>query len=462
MTALVILFLTITPVCLALVWPLVLIDFSLLTGAAPLDFGKDGQVAAGLDRMDIHAFRLLGVLVAASLLVVVNVQQTTQYLVRFKFHALFLLFALGTLWWAPSVMYGLRMMAKLAAPFVFLLLVLIVVSTREQLHHIARVMLAAGALTVLVEVISWLLGYRFPGKTGLGIPGLGPAPSSGHLAILSMLAFSAYVHSRSRGYLLLTVCLAGGAAAGFTRITIAGVVAGFALIMFVSSHGLPKLLLPLGGITVLPVLFLFNDSLRYRMFKGGNIPSVGAIEHDPSAALDYVHGSGRFEAWQNVLEQFFYTDPLFGAGVGTTQHYLYTHPSLGLNAIHSEYVRILSELGICGLALFVVALCSYAGTLWTQYGRSSDVDVKTYSLASLGMILVYVLFMATDNAIDYVTSSGIFVFGMIGLAIRAHALSEVPVEPVPVADDQVVLNPYPALVIAQPPRRYPIIEMEQS
>ncbi len=449
------------PICLALLWPTMLIDFSLLVGTVPLSFGKEGQLTDGQDRLDVHAIRLLGILAAAAILVVLNVQQAAQYLIRFKFHVLFLLFAVGTLLWAPSLMYGLRMIAKLTAPLVFLLLVVTVASSREQIHHIERVMLTAGVMTVCVEVISWLLGYRFEGKSGLGVPGLGPAPSSAHLAILSMLAFSAFLQLRSRTHLFLTVCLAGAAAAGFTRITIAGVFAGFALIMFVSSRGMLKYLLPLSGIAILPVLFLFNDSLRYRMFKGGNIPSADAIAHDPSAAVDHVHGSGRFEAWRNVLEQFFYADPLFGAGVGTTQHYLYTHSWLGLNAIHSEYVRILSELGICGFVLFVFALFSYSSMLWAQYRGSSNVDVRKYSLASLGMILAYFIFMATDNAIDYVTSSGIFVFGMIGLAVKSHILSEAPVESAPVLKNQAVLNPHPDPLITRPKRRYPIIEMEK-
>lgn len=461
MIAILTLLFTITPICLALFWPTMLIDFSLLIGTAPLSFGKEGQLADDQDRLDIHAIRLLGILVAAAILVVLNARQAAQYLIRFKFHVFFLLFAVATLLWAPSLMYGLRMIAKLTAPFVFLLLVVTVASNREQIHHIERVMLTAGVATVCVEVISWLLGYRFQGKSGLGVPGLGPAPSSAHLAILSMLAFSAFLQLRSRAHLLLTVCLAGAAAAGFTRITIAGVFAGFALIMFVSSRGISKYLLPLGGIAILPVLFLFNNSMRYRMFKGGDIPSADAIAHDPSVALDHVHGSGRFEAWRNVLEQFFYTDPLFGSGVGTTQHYLYTHPWLGLNAIHSEYVRILSELGICGFLLFVFALFSYSRTLWNQYKKSSNADVRKYSLASLGMILVYFIFMATDNAIDYVTSSGIFVFGMIGVAVKSHILSEAPVDTAPVLKSHIVSNTYPEPAIAQPKRRYPIIEMEK-
>lgn len=460
MIAILIFLLTITPLCLALVWPVVLIDFSLLIGAAPLDFGKEGQLTGDMERLDLHAIRLLGIVTAAALLVVVNVQQTTHYLMRFRVHVVFLLLAVGTLLWSPSLVFGLRMIAKLTGPFVFLLLILAVVSKAEQIHHIERIMFITGILTVLVEISSWLLGYRFEGKSGLGVPGLGPAPSSAHLAILSMLAFSALLHSRSRAHLLLTVCFAGAAAAGFTRNTIAGLFAGFVLMLFVYSRGASKYLLPLTGMVTLPAIFFFNDTLRHRMFKGGAIPSSDAIASNPSVALDHVHGSGRFEAWDVALEKFFYADPLFGSGIGTTQHYLYTHPSIGLNAIHSEYVRLLAELGVCGFLLFVFVLVSYFSSLWRQYKGSPNSDVKRFSLAALGMIIVYFIFMATDNAIDYVTSSGIFVFGMIGLAVKAHEIAEAPIEPVSEMETQSLPNPFSGRVNAMPRRCYPIIEME--
>lgn len=460
MIAILALLLTIIPVCLALLWPVVLIDFSLLIGTLPLNFGKEGQLTGDLDRVDLHSIRLLGILIAAMLIVLFNIRQTTHYLARFKVHVVFFLFAIGSLLWAPSLVFGLRMLAKLIGPFVFLLLILVVVSRVEQIRHVERVMLITGALTVVVEVGSWLLGYKFEGKSGLGVPGLGPAPSSAHLAVLSMLAFSALLQSRSRTALLLTVGLAGAAAAGFTRITIAGLFAGFALMLFVSSRGFIKYVLPLSGMAILPVIFLFNDSLRYRMFKGGIIPSTDAIANNPSVALDYVHGSGRFDAWRNVLDQFFYVDPLLGSGVGTTQHYLYTHPALGLNAIHSEYVRLLTELGIWGFLLFMFALYAYSSRLWTQHKKSSDLDVKRCSLAALGMVVVYFIFMATDNAIDYVTSSGIYVFGMIALAMKAQELSEVSVQSVQGECNKLLSESLSRRITMKSNRYYPIIEMD--
>ena len=343
-----VLLLIIIPSGLAITWPMGLIYFSLLTGAAPITMGQGGQLSGDLGRIDLYAIRLLGLWMATLIVVLFHIHRLPRYIIQFKFHALFLLFSIVALSWAPSILYGTRMIAKLTAPYLFLLLLLVVISKREQIERIEWLTLFTGVIAILVELASFFAGYRFEGKTGLGIPGLGPAPSSAHLAILSMLAFSIFRHSGSKIHLLLTIAFAGVAAAGFTRITIAGMFVGFSTIMFLSSRGVLRYALPFCSMAALPAVFLLNDTLRYRMFKGGEIPSLDAIAKDPSFALESVHGSGRFDAWENVLEMFFFPNSFFGSGTGTTQYFLYTHPQYGLNAIHSEYIRVLVEFGMFG------------------------------------------------------------------------------------------------------------------
>jgi hypothetical protein len=460
MLAILILLIMIFPVSLAVTWPAGLIYFSLLTGAAPITLGKGGALSADIGKIDLYAIRLLGLMVAALIVVLFNMQRLPKYVTQFKFHALFLFFSVVALVWAPSMEYGARMVAKLMTPYLFLLLILIVVSTREQIERVEWLMLLTGVLAILVEVASWLAGYRSEGKTGLGIPGLGPAPSSAHLAILSMLAFSLFRHSGSRTHLILTICFAGAAAAGFTRITIAGMFVGFSTIMFLSANGFQRYALPFCSMAALPAVFLLNDRLRYRMFKGGEVPSLIGIVNNPSNALEHVHGSGRFDAWRNVLESFFFPNPFFGSGTGTTQHYFYTHPQYGLNAIHSEYIRVLAELGMFGFALLVVGFGAYLMKMWITYKTSPGANTKTYSLAAVGGILVYFVFMSTDNAIDYVTSSGIYVFTLIALSQKSRELDEDAATNQAVGDEEGGSDI--ATYTPSTYRRYPIIQMEHK
>jgi O-antigen ligase len=212
----------------------------------------------------------------------------------------------------------------------------------------------------------------------------------------------------------------------------------------------------------LPAVFFLNDTLRFRMFKGGAIPSLDAVAKDPSIALESVHGSGRFDAWENVLETFFIPNPFFGSGTGTTQHYFYTHPQYGLNVIHSEYIRVLAELGMFGFALLVVALGAYVMKMWISYKTSPSDTAKKYSLAATGGILVYFVFMSTDNAIDYVTSSGIYVFTFIALSVKSREFDEGVTKTVGAEEVGRSITSY--LGIGENPsstsRRYPIIPME--
>jgi O-antigen ligase len=124
-----------------------------------------------------------------------------------------------------------------------------------------------------------------------------------------------------------------------------------------------------------------------------------------------------------VLTSFFTPNPFFGSGVGTTQNYFYTHAT-GLNVIHSEYVRLLAEVGILGVALMGIAVAAYMIRLARTCRASSTREGRAYSLAALGGIVIYVIFMATDNAIDYVTSCGIFVFALIAMSEKARELEQ--------------------------------------
>ena len=141
MLVLSVLLVMIFPVGLAMTWPAGLIYFSLLTGAAPITFGNGGGIGGDFGRMDLYAIRLLGLWVAAFIVVLFNLKRLPKYLAQFKFHVLFLLFSIVALLWAPSIVYGTRMVAKLMTPYLFLLLLLVVVSTREQVERIEWLML---------------------------------------------------------------------------------------------------------------------------------------------------------------------------------------------------------------------------------------------------------------------------------------------------------------------------------
>lgn len=422
MIELVILLTILIPIALALIWPNGLVIAALLTGMLPLTLGREGMMVTVLGRMDLSAVRLLGLWMASLLVIMPNLWQAGRYSLRYPWHLLFLVFAMLSLVWAPSAAYGSRMIVKLTAPFLFLLLILLTCSSWQDLKRLQHTMLLSGILAAVVAVLAVLGGYSsFSTQLGLGVPGLGPAATSANLAVLTVLALAFLRTSPGWKAAALIGVFAAVCVAGFTRITIAGLLLGSTTVLWVSCKGLIRWLIPLAGLASVPTLFLFSDIFRQRMFKNGGDISLDLLLKNPEAALDNIHGSGRFEAWSYVLNSFFKPNPFFGSGVGTTQSYFYTHAT-GLNVIHSEYIRLLAEVGIGGVALMGAAVAAYLIRLARTYRVSSTHEGRAYALAALGGLVVYVIFMATDNAIDYVTSCGIFVFALIAMSEKAREL----------------------------------------
>lgn len=444
------------PIVLAFFSPLLLICVALGTGALPVSLGSSGLMASDFGRLDLYSMRVFGLWLASVLLIVPSFSRLMDYGSRFRWHLAFIFFVVMALIWSPSLLYGARMVAKLTAPFLFLLLVLVSISSWSGLRSMERAMFFSGIMAVVLSVGAVVAGYtRVNSLVGLGIPGLGPAGTSAHLAILTMLALAAAGTRKVRViYAVIALCFGAAVIAGFTRITIAGLFIGIAVVLWVSTPGWFRWIMPLAGVASVPALFLFSDTFRRRMFKNQEGVSLDMLTQDPSAALDQIHGSGRFDHWAYVMKTFFEPSPLFGSGVGTTQHYFYTH-QLGLSVIHSEYVRLLAEVGLVGMGLLVIAVVAYMVRLTRTYHQARTSRTKTYALAGLGGLVVYLVFMATDNAIDYVSSAGIYVFCLIAMSEKARELEEAEAAD-GVQTDQVDVVSVPTAETA-PPRRYPIL-----
>jgi O-antigen ligase len=136
--------------------------------------------------------------------------------------------------------------------------------------------------------------------------------------------------------------------------------------------------------------------------------------------VGHLAGSGRFGAWEQVLDKFFYPNMLTGSGIGTTQNHFYSS-HLKVGAIHSEYVRLLAETGLIGLFLFLLSMFIYFIIIRRNMKNAAH-DKSTY-LMGVCALFAYMTFMATDNAFDYVSQFGFYIFGLIGVAIFFPSLS---------------------------------------
>jgi len=443
---------------LAISQPMGLIYLALLTGAFPLNLGADDLLHTPLGRMSGSAIRLFGLWLAAALVIFLHFNKIWSYLVRYRLHFLFLVFCCLALAWAPSLAYGSRMLAKLTAPFLFMLLVLILVSTIHQLQIMERLMVGSGCLLLLLAIATKFLGVNSDPR--LTVPGLGPAVFSAHLVIVSMLILGKVIVEKRVAMLCLFVIFFLAILTSFTRITIIAVLVGASGMLFFHYRGLGRLLLPSFSIIGLFSLFLMNERFRARMFIGGERLTAGEILNKPGDAFAHLHGSGRFAAWDTVLAKFFEPTPALGSGIGATQDFFYSHSSTGLGVIHSEYVRLLAEVGIVGLCLFLLAFLNYGMQLRYTLAWSHTSSTKAFTLASIGGVIAYLIFIATDNGFDYVNQIGVYVFALMAMSQKAMELEEASA-PHPTLkeesepDETLVLHP--GLLPKTRPKRFPLL-----
>ncbi|ALA61148.1 O-antigen ligase family protein [Nitrospira moscoviensis] len=444
-------------VILALFAPVGLLYVSLLTGPVPFTLGRDGMLTSEFGKMDLSAIRLLGLWLASSLVLALHLVQAWHYAKRYPFHLCFLLLAALSLMWAPSLPYGTRMFAKLSAPVLVLLFIQIAVSEKRQCATMERLWLIGGLSATLAAALFFVTGVTRD-EVGLTLPATSPALFSAYLAVTAMLVcarLSTAAGNRTANGLLL-LCLVAGVIAAFTRITIGALFVGISAMMLFASRGLLRVVLPIAGFSGLVALFMISDTFRNRMFMDGGSITLTSLVEDPLAVFSRVHGSGRYEAWGTVLDKFFAPHPFLGSGIGATQNYFYSQLGGGIGVIHSEFVRLAAEVGLAGLTLFALAIAGYLLRLIRLYRESPRSPAGRYALAALSGLVVYLTFMATDNAFDYFHGVGLYVFALVGMSEKARELESA--EHVTTEQVQSATSEFAPRPSARPSRRrYPLL-----
>jgi O-antigen ligase len=214
-----------------------------------------------------------------------------------------------------------------------------------------------------------------------------------HGMVAVVLAFSG-TSGAVLAYLIGLVVHFGGMISKRVRSLVLGVVvvAGLSAAAFLS----------VGGLRLLPETRLTNQisvigGQMQNVFDGGNIDYY---------AQERVLGSGtgsglwRVEHWRETLELYFEGTPaqqIFGFGIGGAVRIMGILP-------HNEYLRMLFDQGIVGLALFLFA--------WYRMIRSAPVELRY-----IGLIVA--IYSFSENNLDNFPFMSLFI-----LCLSARGLSE--------------------------------------
>jgi O-antigen ligase len=403
----------------AVVSPLWFAVVALVTGALPTSLGVDQVFDTPLGRLDVAALRLFALLAGSAIVVAFQLRNAAPYAARSALHVAFLVFCVVSLGYAVAPVYGLRMLAKLIAPLLFLLALLATVRSLRDVELLNRAVLASGVLIGGLALATKILGINPDSRFNL--PGMGPSVFSAHLMVVGMLAFATFLTRRKWLPLFFSLALLFSIVAAFTRITILAAFLGAAVVAVLALRGPIRIVLPLAGVVGGPALFLLSERFRSRMFIDSQAASVEQVLADPGAVAGNVRGSGRFALWDDLMSRFFEPRPAFGSGIGTTQGYLY-ESSGGIGVAHSDYVRLLCEVGLIGTGLFVAAMCVYLVRAIAANRRLRGDPLRAFPIAAAGGLVSYLVFMATDNGLDYVSQVGIYVFALVAMSEKVQAV----------------------------------------
>lgn len=388
--------------------PLTIIGLMLFLGPIDLSFVTGGfkTLFPALGGLDMNGLRLIGIVVSLLALGVNNPEMVRHSLSRHgRWYLAFLVFALATLVLSPARIDGLRLLLKLAYPFLLFVAVLGLARTREDLEHLVNWALAGALLIAVINPLYVMSGgYVVDGAGRIRVEGVGAHqnPFSFYLLIIILISFARYLSRRQYRYLALCGLLALWLVLTKTRITFGAALlafTGFGLYDAVAlrRYGTIFRVLAVGGVMAMPLIYMMMErTFGYRMSLG----ELFALMLDPVRLYQSMSWEGREVIWPVVFAAFL-SRPLVGLGLGASTFVLISTFSQEMGGvIHNEYLRLLADTGVVGVALFGLAV----GSWWVATIRAreaTDPMTREFALPAFAGILAWAVIGATDNAFDY-------------------------------------------------------------
>lgn len=391
-------------------YPLPVVGAMLALGALDLSFLSGGSKALLLadGGLDMNGIRLVGIVIALGAIVIADRSVLQHVFARHgRWFLIFLLYAAATLIFSRSRLDGLRLLLKLAYPFLVFVAVLGVARTRRDLELLGDwALLGASVMVLVVNPLYVAFGGVHAASDGgqlrVGTIGLHENPFSFYLLALIFLALVRSFVRRQARYAVLAVVLATWMVLTFTRITLVASLLGLAAMGLYDAWSRRSYrMLGAGAVLGIGLLVALAPTVLQRTLGYAPTPGelAGLIVH-PGDLVRSMDWQGRQALWPLILAQF-RASPWLGLGLGSTTALLAgVFGQAGISVAHNEYLRLGAETGIVGVVLFAVAI----GQWWRSTlgaARVGGLQAREFALAAVAMLVSWAVISLTDNAFDY-------------------------------------------------------------
>jgi O-antigen ligase len=409
---------------------------TLLLAGVPMSLTGAARFFSGPLDVDVQAIYMFIVAAGTALALILHMNDAQAEVRGRVMLVLLICYVTASLAWADSLVYGLRMLTKLSAPFLYLVLMALAVRQGLSERMITFSICGAGLISLTLAAINYASGgaiaprLESPGFAGfaqLAAPFTSPADFSFTLSGALLVAYGAWSARRSAWMLAIVVAMLIGLVMALCRAAVVGAL--FGLLVFHLAGRRVRLYQSAFGIAVVllaGVLFLNTQAFKSRMFFDPDHVAWSTLVTDRETFLANIDTSGRDELWQAALHDFSDNPAAFGGGIGTVDRWIRDRYIRG-SELHSDVFRLYLDIGPVGLALYAAMMVSLFRRLAHAANRSSapGAAVDVGRRVALAAIACYCSTLLTDNSLNYVTQFGLWVFGLAGAA------SAVGTRPVP-------------------------------
>lgn len=396
---------------LLLLRPMVLLGLMLGFGAVNLAIltGGEKELFDSLGGLDMNGIRLVGLVAGFTALVVLDRRMLAGVLAPTgRWYLVFLLFAGGTLLYSPAPVSGLRLLFKLAYPFLIFVAVMALVRGPGDLARLGDWTLMAAAFLVLVvnPILVLAGGYTVDASGHVRVQGLGmhQNPFSYYLLAMALLSLSRYVFRNQLRYLVLALCLTAWIILTLSRMTLAASLAALAMMAVYGAY-LRRNLRPVLGAAIIGAAIAIPLTPVVLERTLGYVPQPGellTLLSEPAHLAGVMRWGGRDLLWPVLLEAG-RSSPILGLGIGASGDVLGSSFSLQVTDVpHNEYLRLWVDTGVVGVLLFFVAVAVWAVAA-ARAGRWGGQVSREYALPAVAAIVAWALISITGNPLDYYT-----------------------------------------------------------
>ncbi|MHA1758055.1 MAG: O-antigen ligase family protein [Promethearchaeota archaeon] len=393
----------------------------LFTGGFPLAVLTRGTrpFLKSIGGINIAGIRLV-FLVSILLLVLLNRKRTLKTMINFRLYTIFLIWTGITLLYSPAKIDGLRLFFKLLYPFLIFIFIRTEVDNNYKIKKSVLSILGGGfVILFLLPMFSNIQQNRI-----FAFKFFHPSPFSFYMYMLSIFSYVKWRILKKNFWLIIAIIFAIVSFLALTRITIFAFLSSTIIIEIFLNKKKAIILAVVLMVVIISTIYFYYP-LKDRMFHNTDL-NLSDLLSSPNEALKSINLSGREILWGYLWNDFISNSRInlfLGVGVGATSPYfkkLEEQYSIIGGVAHNEYLRLLVEIGVIGLILFLVANIKFLVDMFRKikfYKDNSEIKILSYTAFSL--IIGYLVIAITDNPLDYYANFSQYVFAFIALTYSA-------------------------------------------